>query len=95
MFLSVNCSRAVFQYTNPLFEGDLWIVPKGIADFIVGRSRGWVVSFWTDSGTVQENKTSFGETNAGSAWRLRNADIYSTEDTQCRGRIQQIGFKTI
>eukprot|EP00983_Pelagomonas_calceolata_P122166 1160882-Pelagomonas_calceolata.AAC.3 len=32
-----------------MFKGDLWLIPEGIAYFSVGKLRGWVGSFRTDS----------------------------------------------
>eukprot|EP00983_Pelagomonas_calceolata_P126073 1161267-Pelagomonas_calceolata.AAC.8 len=32
-----------------MYKGDLWLVPKRVADFFIGKLRGWVMSFQTGS----------------------------------------------
>eukprot|EP00983_Pelagomonas_calceolata_P014670 465702-Pelagomonas_calceolata.AAC.2 len=47
MFLGVDCFRAASLY---FFPDDLWVIPDEFADFLVGKLRGWVVSFQIYSG---------------------------------------------
>eukprot|EP00983_Pelagomonas_calceolata_P023441 738419-Pelagomonas_calceolata.AAC.1 len=50
MLLCVNCPCAVVDYIHLLFESDLRSRPEGLADFLVSKLTGWVVSFYTGSG---------------------------------------------
>eukprot|EP00983_Pelagomonas_calceolata_P019415 610272-Pelagomonas_calceolata.AAC.1 len=50
MLLCVDCPCAVFDYMYLLFEGNFRSRPEGVADFLVSKLIGWVVSFYTGSG---------------------------------------------
>eukprot|EP00983_Pelagomonas_calceolata_P002776 92107-Pelagomonas_calceolata.AAC.1 len=50
MLLCVDCPSAVFYYVYLLFKSNLRSRPEGVADFIVSKLTGWVVSFYIGSG---------------------------------------------
>eukprot|EP00983_Pelagomonas_calceolata_P091661 1157574-Pelagomonas_calceolata.AAC.1 len=50
MLLCVNCHCAVFDYIYLLFNSNLRSKPERVADFLVSKLTGWLVSFYVGSG---------------------------------------------